>query len=149
MWDANSVIGQMPPQKCGVSIIFVNSNREVLLFLRDDKDGIPFPNMWDLLGGNVESGESPEHCIVREMKEEIEMDLASPALFNVYPMSDRIEYVFWQRADIDIAKTPLHEGQKLKWFSLDEIKMMSSDGLAFQFRQILLDFFFKTATRLL
>jgi hypothetical protein len=33
----------------GTSIIFVNDKKQVLLLLRDDKPGIPYPNMWDVL----------------------------------------------------------------------------------------------------
>lgn len=58
----------------GTSIIFKNSRNEVLLFLRDDKPEIPYPNLWDIPGGHFEAGETPEACIVREMIEEIETD---------------------------------------------------------------------------
>jgi 8-oxo-dGTP diphosphatase len=30
-----------------------------------------YPNCWDVIGGKVESGESIEHALVRELKEEI------------------------------------------------------------------------------
>ena len=43
--------------------------------LRDDKPGIPYPNMWDIPGGHAEYGETPEQCIVREMKEEMDLNL--------------------------------------------------------------------------
>jgi hypothetical protein len=33
----------------GTSIIFVNDQKQILLLLRDDKPGIPYPNMWDVL----------------------------------------------------------------------------------------------------
>ena len=59
----------------GTSIIFVNDKRQILLFLRDDKPGLPYRNMWDIPGGHVEDGETPEQCIVREMKEEMDLTL--------------------------------------------------------------------------
>ena len=34
-------------------------------------------------------------------------------------------YVYWQRADIDIGSTTLHEGQKLQWFTEEEIASLA------------------------
>ena len=59
----------------GTSIIFINDKNQILLFLRDNIPDIPYPNMWDVPGGHVESQESPEKCIVREMKEEMNLTL--------------------------------------------------------------------------
>ena len=125
----------------GTSILFVNGRREVLLFLRDKKSDIPFPNTWDVLGGHVEDNESPEDCILREMKEEIGVDIGCPDLFRRYELEDRTEYTFWLEGEFDLTKIDLHEGQRLKWFTHDEILRMSDDDIAFGFRSILLDFF--------
>lgn len=128
----------------GTSIIFVrldNDEPEVLLFLRDDKDTIPYPNRWDILGGHIEIGETPEECIVREMQEEIGVDIGTPELFRVYQMNDRTEYTYWQLATFDIADVQLNEGQALKWFSEREIRNMSDGDFSFGFRQVLFDFF--------
>jgi 8-oxo-dGTP diphosphatase len=113
----------------------------VLLCLRDDKPTIPFPNQWDLLGGGLEPGETPLECIVREMREEIEFDLKAPSFFKSYDLEDRIEHMFWQHSKLDIAATPLHEGQRLRWFSEKEIRAMPRDELAFGFRDLLVDFY--------
>lgn len=132
------------PQKyMGATIFFVNHANQVLLLLRDNKQGIPFPNCWDAPGGHVDRGETPQECIVREMKEEIGYRLESPQLFNVYDLDDRIDCVFWQRANIDIQKVDLHEGQQLKWFSQQEIQTMEEAQIAFGFKPILLEFFRK------
>jgi len=125
----------------GTSIIFVNDKRQVLLFLRDDKPGIPYRNMWDVPGGHVDNGETPEQCIVREMKEEMDLNLEEFQLFSVMEFTDRIEYTFWKKADLDIEKINLHEGQKLKWFT--EIEAKNKD-LAYGFNEILDDFFKQT-----
>jgi 8-oxo-dGTP diphosphatase len=103
----------MEPKRHGASIIFVDSKRRLLLYLRDNKPGIPYPGCWDLLGGTVEPGESPEQCIKREVLEEIEFDLKSPQFFSLRDFEDRVEHTFWSAQDLDLTKTPLHEGQKL------------------------------------
>ena len=130
-------------KKKGTSILFLNSSGQILLFLRDNKPEIPFPNCWDVLGGHVEEDEEPQTCIKREMQEEIEVDVVNPRLFNVYDMDDRLEYTFWTQADLDIARLTLHEGQRLKWFSENDIKGMTDNLFAFNFKPIILDFYRK------
>ncbi|MCU0492293.1 MAG: NUDIX domain-containing protein, partial [Chloroflexaceae bacterium] len=67
-------------KKVGTSILFINESHQVLLCLRDDKPGIPFPNCWDVPGGGVEGEETPLACITREMHEEIGLELHEPML---------------------------------------------------------------------
>ena len=122
----------------GASIIFVNDNRQVLLFLRDNIPSIPYPNMWDVPGGHVEKFESPEYCIVREMKEEMNLILGDFELFSEIEFEDRIEYTFWAKANFDIDKIELTEGQKLKWFTKDEAKRTQ---LAYGFNEIVEKFY--------
>ena len=122
-------------------MLFVNAKGHVLLLLRDDVPTIPFPNRWDLPGGHVEDGETPEECIRREMLEEIEYDLGAPRLFGVYDLADHVEHAFWHRADFDPARIPLHEGQRLQWFSEEEIRRLEDVEVAFGFKGVVLDFF--------
>ena len=122
----------------GSSIIFVNDERKILLFLRDDLPSIPYPDMWDVPGGHVEKNERPEQCIVREMKEEMNLTLDEFELFSKIEFEDRIEYTFWARANFNIAEMVLLEGQKLKWFTKDEAKRTQ---LAYGFNEIVEEFF--------
>jgi len=122
----------------GASIIFVNDKRQILLFLRDNRPDIPYPNMWDVPGGHVERLENPEECIVREMKEEMNLTLDEFALFSKIEFEDRIEYTFWARADFVIDEIELNEGQKLKWFTKDEAKQTQ---LAYGFNEIVERFY--------
>lgn len=125
----------------GCSIIFLNNQRQLLLLLRDDIPTIPCPNMWDLPGGHVEDYETPEECIVREMKEEMGVGIEGFQLFSVKEYDDRVEYVYWMKFDLDIETVVLTEGQRLKWFS--EIDARTTE-LAYGFNQIVDDFFGRT-----
>ena len=59
----------------------------VLTILRDDKDDIPCPNMWELPGGGREGDESPFECAAREVYEELGIHLNEDCLLwsKVYP----------------------------------------------------------------
>ena len=48
---------------------------QILTILRDDKETIPYPNMWDLPGGGREGNETPFECVAREVYEELSIQL--------------------------------------------------------------------------
>ena len=124
----------------GSSIIFVNDKEQILLFLRDNKPELPYANMWDVPGGHVEADENPETCIVREMKEEMDLTLDEFELFSKIEFDDRIEYTFWAKANLDIDEIKLTEGQRLKWFTRNDAKQTP---LAYGFNEIIEMFYSK------
>lgn len=122
----------------GAGIILLNSINQVLLILRDNKPGIPFPNMWDIPGGHVEQGENPVDTIKREMLEEIDLELEKINLFKVYESESLIDNIFWKRINLDPGKIELKEGQMLQYFSREEIKRTR---LAFNYNLVIEEFF--------
>jgi 8-oxo-dGTP pyrophosphatase MutT (NUDIX family) len=64
--------GPLKPARAAVALIVLEDGR-YLLQLRDQKPGIFFPGHWGLFGGAVESGETPEQAVRREIKEELEL----------------------------------------------------------------------------
>ena len=71
-------------QGCKIALI---CERQILTILRDDKDNIPWPNMWELPGGGREGDESPFECAAREVYEELGIHLTEDCLLwsKFYP----------------------------------------------------------------
>lgn len=106
--------------------IFENDKGEFLLYLRDDKPGIPFPGYWDLIGGHVEEGETPEQALVREVKEELDIDLKEYTFYKKYvcltgDAYENTKYIYSGRINLPIEKVTLLEGVRPQYFSRVEI----------------------------
>jgi 8-oxo-dGTP diphosphatase len=98
-------------------LLFDRFNR-LLVYLRDDKPEIPFPNHWDFFGGHLEQGETPEQALVREIKEEIGVDLKQWAFLKHYVCAEgdtypNIKYLYWAKIDKIAEELTLYEGQRL------------------------------------
>jgi len=108
------------------AIILENDRGEFLLALRDNKSWIPFPDHWDLIGGHVEEGETPEEALVREYKEELDLDLKEYSFFRKYECLtgdayENIKYIYSGKINIPIEEITLLEGQRPQYFTRDEI----------------------------
>lgn len=107
------------------AIIFMNLERKILLYLRDDKSSIPYPNYWSLLGGHIEENETPLEALKREMIEEIEYPLRESSFVGTFDDNlGSLVYVFKSEIDKTLDELPLHEGQKLGYFNFEEIIQM-------------------------
>ena len=105
-------------------LLFDRRNR-LLIYLRDDKADIPFPNHWDLFGGHVEAGETPEEALVREVKEEVGVELANWQFFRTYVCTEKdaypnIKYIYWAKTKKHPEDLTLYEGQRLMSVDMDE-----------------------------
>jgi 8-oxo-dGTP diphosphatase len=124
----------------GTQIILLNDRREVLMYLRDDKPQIPYPNMWSLMGGMLEDGETPLECIVREIEEEIGIVLDPSEVEHVCTrdLHFGVEHTFFTRVAFEIDDVVLTEGQGLRWFSEDDA---ATTHLAYEDNAMLGEFF--------
>lgn len=108
------------------AIILENDKGEILLYLRDNKPDIPFPNHWDLIGGHVEEGETPEEALVREVKEELDIDLTDYTFYKKYECLtgdayENIKYIYSGKINLPIEEVTLLEGVRPQYFSKSEI----------------------------
>ena len=58
--------------------VLINAQGRVLIARRPE--GKTLGGLWEFPGGKVEPGESPEAALVRELKEELDVDVAEDAL---------------------------------------------------------------------
>lgn len=108
------------------AIILENDKGEFLFYLRDNKPGIPFPQHWDLIGGHVEEGETPDEALVREVKEELDFDLKEFSFFRQYDCLTgdaypNIKYIYSGSFNTPVEEITLLEGDRPQYFSRAEI----------------------------
>jgi 8-oxo-dGTP diphosphatase len=108
------------------AIILENDKGEFLLYLRDNKPDIPFPDYWDLIGGHVEEGETPEQALVREVKEELDIDLKEYTFYKKYvcltgDAYENTKYIYTGKINLPIEKVTLLEGVHPQYFTRAEI----------------------------
>ena len=62
-----------------VAAIFTNGEKVLAMRRAPHK---PLPGKWEFPGGKIEPGESPEQALIREIKEELDVEITSLELFD-------------------------------------------------------------------
>lgn len=123
-------------------VLLFDRHDRLLIYLRDDKPEIPFQNHWDFFGGHLEEGETPEQAMIREVKEELGIDLDQWNFFREYICREgdaypNIKYLYWATTDKRAEELTLYEGQRLMSITADQRRNLK---LANILGQILDDF---------
>ncbi|MEZ4666631.1 MAG: NUDIX domain-containing protein [Anaerolineae bacterium] len=136
---------ELPPVRRCVSALLLTSENKLVIQLRDDKPGLPFPAHWATLGGAIEHGESPDEAMRRELLEEIAP--APPVTFwrfveHHFALNGKqhtVEnYVYVGQLPCAIEDIQLFEGQQLAAFNSAEIKQIP---IAYGLETVLAAFF--------
>lgn len=103
-------------------------NKEYILLQKRAANKKINPNMWGLCAGHVSSGEGLEDAALRELKEEVGLNLTLNDLHVLENMEVRIRntnscikryyYVFSDKKEFKIQKEELSE---VKWFKIDDV----------------------------
>ncbi|HEX6842579.1 MAG TPA: 8-oxo-dGTP diphosphatase MutT [Stellaceae bacterium] len=115
-----------------VAVALVDSDGRVLLAQRPA--GKSMAGLWEFPGGKVQAGEAPEAALIRELKEELDIDVSEACLAPLTFASHRYErfhllmplYVCRRWNGIVTAR----EGQALTWVraqKLDRYEMPPAD----------------------
>ena len=101
------------------SLILINSQGDIILQLRDDKEGVFFRGYWGLIGGAAKDNETPGECIIRECWEETHW--RPNYLRKLLEINEHCnETVFVSFIESEKQLLCL-EGQEIKSFSLQEL----------------------------
>ncbi|MDP4115918.1 MAG: 8-oxo-dGTP diphosphatase [Bacteroidota bacterium] len=100
-------------------------NKKTLMLHRIKKENDMHKDKWNGLGGKLEIGESPEECVLREIKEESGLTLKSVKLkgFITFPSFDGFEdwYVFVFISEEYSGDLIISDEGKLEWIDDDKI----------------------------
>ncbi|MCP4428243.1 MAG: cupin domain-containing protein [Chloroflexi bacterium] len=112
-------------------VILESADGRSAMQLRDDKATIAHPNQWALFGGKIEEGERPFSAALREVDEELTIQLYRSQLaflrsFRIEPGKEHHLFHYSVTDELDTAV--LTEGQLYKQLSREEMQKGSVDG---------------------
>ena len=98
--------------------VVLRGDKVVLLYNERDE--------WELPGGKLDPEESPEQCVVREIQEELDLDVAVDALldawvYTIFPGACVliVTYGCVERTEREIVLS--HEHKKVAWFPVQQV----------------------------
>ncbi len=115
-----------------VAAFIINDNNQVLLQRRSSSKRFN-PNKWALCAGHVDANESLKSAILREIKEEIGLELREDEIFlykereiSIRDKNSHITYYYYAKSnksedDFIIQKEELSE---VKWFNIKDVILM-------------------------
>lgn len=133
-----------------VAVFIINDKKQILLQKRSANKRFN-PNKWALCAGHVDAGESLESAALRELKEEVGINITTSDLkpfaereFTIRDSNSHITYFYYTKSNLNakdfiIQKEELSE---VKWFNIDEvIDMIKSKDNSTVFREERLSLF--------
>lgn len=110
--------------KVVVGIISRESDMSQVLLCQRKYNAKHYPLKWEFPGGKLEQGESPEHCLQRELSEELEL---RPEIYELYHQQhhtyadNRTFDVLYYKVTKFSGEIINHVFESFKWVSISEL----------------------------
>ncbi len=108
-------------KETGVIFAIIRDNK--ILMQQRDENCKKFPLMWCLPGGESEEGEDYETTLLREVKEEYDLDLKLEQCTHLMNYNDGADKVYICKINHD-QEPKLKEGLTMKWMTIAEIEKL-------------------------
>ena len=104
-----------------VAAAVLRSHGQMLLCLRSETRAT-YPGVWDLPGGHIEAGETPVRALRRELREELDIEVATAHLLTRFERPSVALEVFvvdaWSGS---VRNAAPDEHEALRWVSFDDL----------------------------
>lgn len=104
-----------------VTAAIIKDENRLLIAKRHSKD--PLRGKWEFPGGKIEPGETPQECLVREIKEELGVEVKIGPFYddNVYSTQDHNIHLsfYWAKVINGEVIPVVHDD--LKWTTIEEL----------------------------
>jgi 8-oxo-dGTP diphosphatase len=124
MWITQKENSTAAKVEIEVTCALIMDGQQVLVTQRSEQ--MPHPLKWEFPGGKLRSGESPEKCIVREIREELGIGISVrellPSVKHSYE-KEKIKLIpficRWEEGEIHLA-----EHRFFRWVHLDDLDQL-------------------------
>ena len=130
MWITQKEDSTATKSEIEVTCALIMDGEQVLVTQRSEQ--MPHPWKWEFPGGKLKSGETPERCIVREIKEELGIEISVwellPSVKHSYgkEMIKLIPFIcHWEDGEIQLSEhcsyqwVRIHDLETLDWLEAD------------------------------
>ncbi len=125
----------------GVVVLLADSRKRIAMQLRDNKPGLPAANQWGLFGGLSEPGEAPKTTALREISEELNVELVPEKLtfYHKHYISEQnlTTWIFLYPVANELDHAVLREGQTWDFIGIQDERV---DNIGLHHREIVLSF---------
>lgn len=110
------------------TLCYIEKDDKILFLYRNKKKNDVHRGKYIGLGGKLEPGESPDECIIREVKEESGLEIKHPVLRGImtFPMFDGVEdwYTFLYSAHEFAGEISESDEGELYWVEKSDIERL-------------------------
>jgi len=99
----------------------IKDKNQLLIAKRHSKD--PLAGMWEFPGGKLEPGETPEECLLREIREELRIEIEIGDFYddNVYGHRDQAIHLLFYWAHVMNGEVTPVVHDEIKWITINEL----------------------------
>ncbi|MGF9943003.1 (deoxy)nucleoside triphosphate pyrophosphohydrolase [Priestia megaterium] len=99
----------------------IKEKDQLLIAQRHSKD--PLAGKWEFPGGKLEPGETPEECLVREIREELRVEIEIRSFYddNVYGSKDQAIHLLFYWAEVVNGEVTPVVHDDIKWINIKEL----------------------------